>query len=47
MLNEEILEKGNLDRTARKTDARLLNVQKIISKATASLVNAADQEPVL
>ena len=28
MLNVEIVEKGNLDRTARKNDARLLNVQK-------------------
>ena len=26
VLNVEIVEKGNLDRTARKNDARLLNV---------------------
>ena len=31
VLNVEIVEKGNLDRTARKNDARLLNVQKLIS----------------
>ena len=43
MLNVEIVEKGNLDRTARKNDARLLNVQKLITTATATLVNASDQ----
>ena len=44
VLNVEIVEKGNLDRTARKNDARLLNVQKlIITTATAALVNASDQ----
>ena len=33
-----------MDRTARKNDARLLNVQKlIITTATAALVNASDQ----
>ena len=43
-LNVEIAEKGNLDRTARKNDARLLNVQKLITTATAAaLVNASDQ----
>ena len=39
----EIVEKGNLDRMARKNDAHLLNVQKIITTATAALVNASDQ----
>ena len=29
VLNVEIMEKGNLDRTARKNDAVLLNVQKL------------------
>ena len=29
VLNVEIVEKGNLDRTARKNDAVLLNVQKL------------------
>ena len=43
MLNVEIVEKGNLDRTARKNDAHLLNVQKLITTATAALVNASDQ----
>ena len=43
MLNVEIVEKRNLDRTARKNDARLLNVQKLITTATATLVNASDQ----
>ena len=43
MLNVEIVEKGNLDRMARKNDAHLLNVQKIITTATAALVNASDQ----
>ena len=43
MLNVEIVEKGNLDRTARKNDAHLLNVQKLITTATATLVNASDQ----
>ena len=42
-LNVEIVEKGNLDRTARKNDARLLNVQKLITTATAALVNASKQ----
>ena len=32
-----------MDRTARKNDARLLNVQKLITTATATLVNASDQ----
>ena len=41
--NVEIVEKGNLVRTARKNDARLLNVQKLITTATAALVNASDQ----
>ena len=43
MLNVEIVEKGNLDRMARKNDVYLLNVQKIITTATAALVNASDQ----
>ena len=43
MLNVEIVEKGNLNRTARKNDARLLNVQKLITTATTALVNASDQ----
>ena len=43
VLNVEIVEKGNLDRTARKNDAHLLNVQKLITTATAALVNASDQ----
>ena len=43
MLNVEIVEKRNLDRTARKNDARLLDVQKLITTATAALVNASDQ----
>ena len=43
MLNVEIVEKGNLDRMARKNDMHLLNVQKIITTATATLVNASDQ----
>ena len=43
VLNVETVEKGNLDRTARKNDARLLDVQKLITTATAALVNASDQ----
>ena len=42
-LNVEIVEKGNLDRTAGKNDAHLLNVQKLIMIATATLVTASDQ----
>ena len=43
MLNVETGEKGNLDRTSRKNDARLLDVQKLITTATAALVNVSDQ----
>ena len=43
VLNVEIVEKGNLDRTARKNDARLLTLHKLITKATAALVNASVQ----
>ena len=43
VLNVEIVEKGNLDRTARKNDARLLTLHKLITTATAALVNASDQ----
>ena len=43
VLNVELVEKGNLDRTARKNDMCLLNVQKLIMTATAALVNASDQ----
>ena len=43
VLNMEIVEKVNLDRTARKNDAGLLNVQKLITTATSALVNASDQ----
>ena len=43
VLNVEIVEKGNLDRTARKNDVRLVNVQKLITTATTTLVNASDQ----
>ena len=43
VLNVEIVEKENLDRTARKNDARLLNVQKLITTATAALFNVSDQ----
>ena len=39
----EIVEKGNWDRAARKNEACLLNVQKLIMTATAALVNASDQ----
>ena len=41
VLNVETVEKGNLGRTARKNDARLLDVQKLITTATAALVNAS------
>ena len=43
LLNEEIVEKGNLDRATRKLDSRLLNIQQLIAKATAALVNATDK----
>ena len=43
VLNVEIMEKGNLDRMARKNDAHLLNVQKLITTAATTLVNASDQ----
>ena len=43
VLNVEIVEKGNLDRTARKNDAHLLNVQKLITTATVAFVNVSDQ----
>ena len=36
LLNEEIVEKGNLDRATRKLDSRLLNIQLLIAKATAA-----------
>ena len=43
VLNVEIVEKENLDRTARKNDARLLNLHKLITTATAALVTASVQ----
>ena len=43
VLNVEIMEKGNLDRMARKNDAHLLNVQKLITTAATTLVKASDQ----
>ena len=43
LLNKEIVEKGNLDRASRKLDSTLLNIQQLIVKATAALVNATDK----
>ena len=43
LLNEELVEKGNLDRATRKLDSRLLNIQQLIAKATTALVNATDK----
>ena len=43
LLNEEIVEKGNLDRATRKLNSRLLNIQQLIAKATTALVNATDK----
>ena len=40
LLNQEIVEIGNLDRATRKLDSRLLNIQQVIANATVALVNA-------
>ena len=39
VLNVEIVEKGNLDSTARKNDANLLSVQKLITTAPAATLH--------
>ena len=42
-LNEELTEKGYLDRYTRKNDTRVLNVQRMVSCAAAAMISAADK----
>ena len=41
VLNDEVIEKGNLNKFVRRNDTRLENVQKLLSGAAAALVNAS------
>ena len=42
-LNIEVIEKGNLDKFARKNDARIENIQKLVSRASAAILGASDK----
>ena len=43
VINEEVLDRGNIDRVAKRNDLRLMQVQKTVAKAAAAVVNVSDQ----